>query len=48
MRVVVADVMALQYLILVDAVEVFPCLFGHLYIPAEAQDDGRKVKTRTL
>jgi predicted nucleic acid-binding protein len=45
MRVVVADATPLHYLILVDAVEVLPRLFGHLYIPAEVREELTRAAT---
>lgn len=45
MRIVVADATPLHYLILVDAVEILPRLFGHLYIPAEVREELTRVAT---
>ena len=45
MRVVVADATPLHYLILVDAVEILPRLFGHLYIPAEVREELTRAAT---
>jgi predicted nucleic acid-binding protein len=47
MRVVVADATPLHYLILVDAVEILPRLFGHLYIPAEVREELTRAATPT-
>jgi len=48
MRVVVADATPLHYLILVEAVEVFPRLFGHLYIPAEVREELTRTGTPSV
>lgn len=48
MRVVVADATPLHYLILVDAVEILPRLFGHLYIPAEVREELTRAATPSV